>query len=262
MITASATPCQSVRNLRLDLDMSWSPLCLRLASVFALAANDPAVYVITIMEIAAKRKCRLALDSIGPRYAAARSSPPRYFVVMVDVMEPTTLVAISNCAARSLMLWRFAIQPKSVHTAQTSPLSSCVRSRRTGQSRPAFGLEVMNWVPSGGLPNTSSVEGRSLMPASAASLDWSISMKNWMPFAAMSALIRLIASVIGTALLTRTMPSSLSAGAAEVGERKSKASSSVTQKLAERLAKWAVIGNLLSIGACLCMPFCGQDEGP
>ena len=33
----------------------------------------------------------------------------------------------------------------------------------------------MNWVPSGGLPNTSSVEGRSLMPASAASFDWSIS---------------------------------------------------------------------------------------
>src|SRR4029079_16295609 len=128
-------------------------------------------YVITIMEIAAKRKCRLALDSIAPRYAAARASLPSYFLVMVDVMEPTTLVAISNYAARSLMLWRFAIQPKSVHTAQTSPLSSLVSSRHTGKSRPALGLEVMNWVLSGGLPNTNSVDGRSLMPASAASFD-------------------------------------------------------------------------------------------
>jgi hypothetical protein len=39
------------------------------------------------------------------------------------------------------------------------------------QSSPAFGLDVMNWVPSGGFPNTSRVEGRSLMPASAASFD-------------------------------------------------------------------------------------------
>ena len=72
---------------------------------------------------------------------------------MVEVIELTTAVAILNCAVRFLMLWRFAIQSKSVHTAQTSPLSSRVRSRRTGQSSPAFGLEVMNWVPNGGLPN-------------------------------------------------------------------------------------------------------------
>jgi hypothetical protein len=42
-----------------------------------------------------------------------------YLVVMVEVMEPTTLVAISNWAVRSRMLWRLAIHPKSVHTAQT-----------------------------------------------------------------------------------------------------------------------------------------------
>jgi hypothetical protein len=38
-----------------------------------------------------------------------------------------------------------------------------------GQSRPDSAFAVMNSVPSGGLPNTSSVEGLSLMPASAAS---------------------------------------------------------------------------------------------
>ena len=69
----------------------------------------------------------------------------------------------------------------------------------------------MNWVPSGGLPNTRSVDGRSLMPASAASFDWSISEKNLMPLLAMSALMRVMASDIGTALLTRMMPSSLGA---------------------------------------------------
>ena len=99
----------------------------------------------------------------------------RYFVAIVEVIEPTTLVAIVNCAARSVMLCRLAIHSKSVHTAQTSPLSSWVSSSRTGQSSPAFGLEVMNCVPSGGLPNTSKVEGRSFIPASAASFDWSIS---------------------------------------------------------------------------------------
>ena len=67
-----------------------------------------------------------------------------YLLVIVEVMEPTTMVAILNCASRSLMLWRRAIHSKSVHTAQTSPLSSCVSSKRTGQSNPAFGFEVMN----------------------------------------------------------------------------------------------------------------------
>ena len=43
-------------------------------------------------------------------------------------------------------------------------------------------------------------------------------MKNLMPLPAMSALMRVIASAIGTALLTRTMPSSLSALAAEATE--------------------------------------------
>src|SRR3954465_2641268 len=172
--------------------------------------------------------------SLGKLRAAGRR---RYLRVMVEVIEPTTLVAISNWAVRSLMLWRFAIHPKSVHTAQMSPLSSCVSSSRIGQSRPAFGFEVMNCVPSGGLPNTSSVEGRSLMPASAASFDWSISMKNLMPLPAISALMRVIASAIGTALLTLTMPSSLSARAAETAERISRASSSEVQKLARRFVK-------------------------
>jgi hypothetical protein len=35
-----------------------------------LAANDLAGYVITIEETTQKRKCRLAFDSIAPRYAA------------------------------------------------------------------------------------------------------------------------------------------------------------------------------------------------
>ena len=47
------------------------------------------------------------------------------------------------------------------------------QQQATGTSSPASGFDVMNWVPSGGLPNTSKVEGRSLMPASAASFDWS-----------------------------------------------------------------------------------------
>src|SRR6266581_3472180 len=171
-----------------------------------------------------------------------------YRVVTVEVMEPTTLVAISNCAARLVMLWRFAIHPKSVQTAQTSPLSSWVSSNRTGQSRPAFGLEVMNWVPSGGLPNTNSVEGRSSMPASAASLDWSISEKNLMPLLAISALMRLIASAIGTALLTRTIPSSLSARAAEATETTRNSISSDMPKLAKRWVKRRVMERLLLLG--------------
>src|SRR6185295_17608186 len=117
-----------------------------------------------------------------------------YFDVMAEVIEPTTLVAIANCAARSVMLWRRAIHSKSVHTAHTSPLSSWVNSRRTGQSSPALGFDVMNCVPSGGLPNTRSVDGLSLMPASAASFDWSISLKNLIPLAAISAFNRVTVS--------------------------------------------------------------------
>src|SRR6266702_748720 len=145
------------------------------------------------------------------------------------------------------MLWRFAIQPKSVHTAQTSPLSSCVSSSRTGQSRPALGLDVMNWMPSGGLPNTSSVDGRSLMPASAASLDWSISEKNLMPLLAMSALMRVIASAIGTALLTRTMPSSLSALAEEATDISRNISASEVQKFKMRFFMGRLLFLVLSL---------------
>ena len=78
-------------------------------------------------------------------------------MVMVEVIDFTTMVAMLNWAPRSLMLWRRAIQAKPVQTAQTSPLSSCVSSRRTGQSNPALGLDVINCVPSGGLPKMSRV---------------------------------------------------------------------------------------------------------
>src|SRR5258708_36992279 len=77
-----------------------------------------------------------------------------YLVVIAETIEPTTMVAIWNWAARSLMLWRLAIHSKSVQTAQRSPWSSCVSSSLTGQSSPAFGLDVMNWVPSGGVVKT------------------------------------------------------------------------------------------------------------
>ena len=92
------------------------------------------------------------------------------------------------------MPWRAAIHLKSVYTAQTTPASSCVTSSRTGQSSPASALAVMKSVPSGGLPNVSSVEGRSLIPAPAASAAWSTSLKNMMPFAATSCLMRSIVS--------------------------------------------------------------------
>ena len=80
--------------------------------------------------------------------------------------------------------------------AQTWPASSWLTSRRTGQSRPASGLAVMKSVPSGGLPKMSSVEGRSAMPAPAASFAWSISANCMMPFALTSALMRAIVSSI------------------------------------------------------------------
>ena len=55
----------------------------------------------------------------------------------------------------------------------------------------------MNCVPSGGLPKTSSVDGRRVMPASAASWAWSISWKKTMPLAAMSCLMRETVSSTG-----------------------------------------------------------------
>src|SRR5439155_19628490 len=88
------------------------------------------------------------LDLVHVRAVAARC----YLVLIVEVIELTTMVAILNCGTRSLILWRRATQSKSVQTAQTSPLSSCVSSSRTGQSRPAFGFDVMIWVPIGGFP--------------------------------------------------------------------------------------------------------------
>ena len=74
-----------------------------------------------------------------------------YFVTL-DRIDVTTEEAILNCASRSLIPWRWAIQVKSVYAVQTSPFSFSNTSNRTGQSSPAFGFEVMNCVPSGGLP--------------------------------------------------------------------------------------------------------------
>ena len=66
--------------------------------------------------------------AIGPRLSmrsdAGAFLAACYLVVMVEVMDLTTMVAILNCASRLQMLCRLAIQSKSVHTAQTSPLSS------------------------------------------------------------------------------------------------------------------------------------------
>src|SRR5437764_12528374 len=77
---------------------------------------------------------------------------------------------------------------------------------RTGQSRPACGLAVMNWVPSGGLPKISKTEGRSSMPALPASAAWSISWKNTMPLAAISFLRRATVSSTPYALLWAITP--------------------------------------------------------
>src|SRR4051794_31002156 len=63
-----------------------------------------------------------------------------------------------------------------------------------------------------------------------------------MPLAAISALIRAMASGIGTALLTRTMPSSLSALAGESADVSVNIRSNEVQRLKMRL----VMGRLLS----------------
>ena len=71
MMPASARPCQSVR----DVGWIWTCrdlLCLLSAFEFALAPNDLAGYVITIREIIGGMKCRLAFESIAPRYAPIR----------------------------------------------------------------------------------------------------------------------------------------------------------------------------------------------
>src|SRR6266581_6035860 len=71
-----------------------------------------------------------------------------------------------------------------------------------------------------------------------------------MPLLAISALMRLIASAIGTALLTRTIPSSLSARAAEATETTRSSISSDMPKLAKRWVKRRVMVRLLFLGAC------------
>src|SRR5438477_263791 len=117
----------------------------------------------------------------------------------------------------------------------------------------------MNWMPSGGLPNTNSIDGRNLMSASAASFDWSISEKNLMPLVAISALMRMIASCIGTALLTRTMPSSLSARAEEMIPVRKIASNIGMNKFARWSVKRRVIGVSCRLGACQQHAFERQD---
>src|SRR5262249_3991164 len=94
-----------------------------------------------------------------------------YLALTAEVMDAITVDAFWNASSRSVMWWRRAIHSKSVYTAHTSPFWSWVTSRRTGQSSPALGLDVRNNVPSGGFPNTSSVEGCSFMPALSASSD-------------------------------------------------------------------------------------------
>jgi hypothetical protein len=51
---------------------------------------------------------------------------------MDDVTDAITFEAISNCALRLAMPCRRAIQWKSVYTAHTVPVSSCVTNSRTG----------------------------------------------------------------------------------------------------------------------------------
>src|SRR5207237_2145451 len=91
--------------------------------------------------------------------------------------------------------------------SHTSQNPSSETNSRTGQSSPEYGLAVRNCAPSGGLPKTSSVEGRSAMPASAASLAWSTAWKNTMPLVAMSCLMRAMVSSTGYALRTLMRPS-------------------------------------------------------
>src|SRR5437870_4564799 len=71
-----------------------------------------------------------------------------------------------------------------------------------------------------------------------------------MPLLAISALMRVIASAIGTALLTRTMPSSLSALTAEAATTRRNVASSDMPKFVKRLANCPVMGGLLSIRQC------------
>jgi hypothetical protein len=71
-----------------------------------------------------------------------------------------------------------------------------------------------------------------------------------MPLLAISALMRLIASAIGTALLTRTTPSSLSALTAEAAMTRRNTASSNMPKFLKQLAKRPVMGALLSIRQC------------
>src|SRR5712692_9394882 len=71
-----------------------------------------------------------------------------------------------------------------------------------------------------------------------------------MPLLAISALMRVIASAIGTALLTRTMPSSLSAHAAEAAATRRNTSSSGIPKFAKRLVKRRVMERLLLMCQC------------
>jgi hypothetical protein len=78
---------------------------------------------------------------------------------------------------------------------------------------------------------TQSVDGRKVTPASAASLDWSISLKNMMPLSATSFLMRLMVSGMEYALLMRTMPSSLAALAALDGNNIRANANSTTEQM-------------------------------
>ena len=111
-----------------------------------------------------ERKCRLALDSIADCYgkkapALLMERISNYFAVTLDVMEAMTVEAVLNWSLRFLIPCRRAIQLKSVYAVQTSLFSFSNTRSRTGQSRPALALAVINCVPSGGFPKMSNTDG-------------------------------------------------------------------------------------------------------
>src|SRR6516162_6929776 len=143
------------------------PLAIRLNMFvisFVTLRREGAVAVRSIHRTDGERKCRLALDSIADCYgkkapALLMERVSNYFAVTLEVIEAMTVDAILNWSLRFLIPCRRAIQSKSVYAVQTSPLSLSNTRSRTGQSRPALALALMNCVPSGGLPKIRSTDG-------------------------------------------------------------------------------------------------------
>src|SRR5215469_8010160 len=87
------------------------------------------------------------------------------------------------------------------------------------------------------------------MPAFAASPDWSISEKNMMPLSATSFLRRFTVSARGYALLTRTMPPSLSARGLAVLNSNSPAIKAPDTVAIIRVIIWILLFSAFSISA-------------